>query len=62
MVEARRRLTAIEVKSGRTPNAHPGIAAFAAAFRPHRTLLIGGDGIDPGEFLEQPVAHWVGRR
>jgi uncharacterized protein len=59
VVRAGRRLTAIEVKSGRAPQAHRGIAAFQAAFKPHRTLLVGGDGIAIEEFLARPVAHWV---
>jgi Predicted ATPase (AAA+ superfamily) len=56
---AGRRLTAIEVKSGRAPQAHAGIAAFIGAFKPQRTLLVGGGGIALEEFLMQPVAHWV---
>jgi len=60
VVQVGRRLTAIEVKSGRAPLAHPGTAAFAEAFRVHRTLLVGGDGVPLGDFLEQPVSHWVG--
>lgn len=59
VVKAGRRLVAIEVKSGRAPLAHPGIAAFTAAFKPKRSLLVGGDGIALEEFLLQPVAHWV---
>ena len=35
--------------------------AFAAAFRPDRTLLIGGDGIALGDFLSRPVEHWMDR-
>jgi len=60
VVKAGRRLTAIEVKSGRAPGSLPGIAAFAQAFKPRRTLLIGGDGIALEEFLSKPVEHWVG--
>lgn len=60
VVKAGRKLTAIEVKSGRAPLAHAGTAAFAAAFKPQRTLLVGGDGIAVEEFLSKPVAHWVG--
>jgi predicted AAA+ superfamily ATPase len=60
VAKAGRRITAIEVKSGRAPLAHPGTAAFAEAFKVHRTLLVGGDGVDLGDFLEQPVTHWVG--
>jgi len=36
------------------------MAEFAAAFRPQRSLLLGGDGIALDEFLGRPVAHWVG--
>ena len=60
VVKAAGRLTAIEVKSGRRRDSLPGLAAFAAAFRPHRTLLVGGDGIPIEEFLTKPVMHWVG--
>jgi predicted AAA+ superfamily ATPase len=59
VVRAGRSLVAIEVKSGRVPQAHPGIAAFEAAFKPKRSLLVGGDGIAVEAFLERPVAHWV---
>jgi predicted AAA+ superfamily ATPase len=59
VVKSGRRLVAIEVKSGRAPQTHPGIAAFAAAFRPQRSLLIGADGIAVEEFLARPVSHWV---
>ena len=59
VVKAGRRLVAIEVKTGRAPQAHPGIAAFSAAFKPQRTLLVGGDGIAVEEFLAHPVAHWL---
>jgi len=60
IAQAGRKLTAIEVKSGRAPQAHAGTAAFTQAFKPQRTLLVGGDGIALEEFLIQPVAHWVG--
>lgn len=60
IVQAGRRLTAIEVKSGRAPQMHAGTAAFTQAFKPHRSLLVGGGGISLEEFLMQPVAHWVG--
>lgn len=59
VVRSRNRLVAIEVKSGRAPQAHAGTAAFAAAFKVRRTLLVGGDGISVEEFLAQPVAHWL---
>lgn len=59
VVKAGRRLAAIEVKSGRAPQAHRGAAAFAAAFKPQRSLLVGGDGIELGEFLSRPALHWI---
>jgi predicted AAA+ superfamily ATPase len=59
VVQTGRMLTAIEVKSGRAPQAHAGTAAFVQAFRPQRTLRVGGDGIALEDFLMQPVAHWV---
>ncbi|HQR53307.1 MAG TPA: ATP-binding protein [Burkholderiales bacterium] len=59
VVKAGRRLAAIEVKSGRAPQAHRGTAAFAAAFKPSRSLLVGGDGIELGEFLSRPARHWI---
>ena len=52
-------VTAIEVKSGRGRDTHPGLGAFARAFEASRRLLVGGDGIDVGEFLAGPVAGWV---
>lgn len=60
VVKSGRRLIAIEVKSGRTREIPAGMAAFAEAFRPKRTLLVGGDGIALEEFLAHPVAHWIG--
>lgn len=59
VVKVGRRITAIEVKSGRAPKAHAGTTAFVQAFKPQRTLLVGGDGIAIADFLQQPVLHWV---
>jgi len=54
-----RTLTAIEVKSNRSRDTNPGLAAFAESFKPTRQLLVGGDGIPVEEFLLKPVSHWV---
>jgi predicted AAA+ superfamily ATPase len=54
-----RLVVALEVKSGRPREARPGFEAFAAAFKPTRMLLVGGDGIPVDEFLRQPLAHWM---
>lgn len=59
VVQAGRSLTAIEVKSGRARGTLPGMDAFSAAFKPTRKLLVGGDGIPIGKFLEKPVEEWV---
>jgi predicted AAA+ superfamily ATPase len=56
----RDQLTALEVKSGRTPETLPGMRAFTDQFHPSRTLLVGGDGIALETFLAQPANHWVG--
>lgn len=52
-------VVAIEVKSGRVPSAFPGLAAFTAAFKPTRTLIVGGDGVSLEQFLTKPVDHWL---
>jgi predicted AAA+ superfamily ATPase len=57
VVRVGRRLTAIEVKSGRTRDAQPALTAFAEAFKPSRKLLVGGDGIPVHDFLLAPVAR-----
>jgi len=52
-------LTAIEVKSGRTPAAHSGLAAFVMAFGPARTLIVGAGGIPLEEFLCAGADTWL---
>ena len=59
VVRAGRMLVAIEVKSGRAPVAHSGLAAFKEAFKPKRTMLVGGDGTPVEEFLSRPVTDWL---
>ena len=59
VLRAGRRVVGIEVKSGRAPLAHSGLAAFTEAFKPKRTLLVGGDGIPVEEFLSRPVTDWL---
>lgn len=59
IVRSGRTVIAIEVKSGRAPDAFPGLAAFSDAFKPTRTLQVGGDGISLEEFLTKPVEHWL---
>jgi predicted AAA+ superfamily ATPase len=52
-------ITAIEVKSGRRPEALPGMEAFSKQFKPKRKLLVGGQGIPLDEFLSKPAEHWL---
>ncbi len=59
VVRAGKTVTAVEVKSGRSRDSFPGLAAFGAAVPRARKLLVGGDGIAVEEFLERPVGHWV---
>ncbi len=61
VLRAGRTVVAIEVKSGRSPLALPGLGAFSAAFKPKRSLLVGGDGIPLEEFLSRPVSDWLQR-
>lgn len=59
VVKTGRRLAALEVKSGRTREMPAGMYVFAEAFRPKRTLLVGGDGIATDEFLSRPAINWL---
>jgi predicted AAA+ superfamily ATPase len=61
VARAGRTLTAIEVKSSRSRETNPGVAAFAESFKSTRALLVGGDGVPIEEFLLKPVGHWVRR-
>jgi hypothetical protein len=60
VVRTGRGLAAIEVKSGRARGMQPGLTSFSDAFKPKKTLLVGGDGIPVGDFLAKPVAGWIG--
>lgn len=52
-------LLALEFKSGRVPAVHRGLDAFSKAFKPDRTLMVGGDGVSIEEFLLRPVSYWL---
>jgi predicted AAA+ superfamily ATPase len=52
-------LAAIEVKSGRTRPALPGMSTFRTAFSPDACILVGGDGIPIEDFLSRPAETWV---
>jgi uncharacterized protein len=59
VVRTGRAVVAIEVKSGRAPTAFPGLGTFATAFKPSRTVIVGGDGVPVSEFLAKPVEYWL---
>jgi uncharacterized protein len=54
-------LTALEVKGGLGKTVLPGMEAFSEAFKPKRSLMVGGQGIKLGEFLEKPISFWSGK-
>ena len=59
VVQADKRIVAIEVKGGHARHALPGMTAFAQAFQPTRKLLVGGDGLAVETFLSMPVEDWL---
>lgn len=54
-----RKLTGIEVKSGRTGKAHRGMSAFSKRFNPDHVLLVGSGGIPLAEFLRGDLSQWT---
>lgn len=54
-----KRLVAIEVKSGRTAGAMPGLKEFSQRHRGCRVLVVGGEDLPVGEFLRYPPSHWL---
>ncbi|HVO09090.1 MAG TPA: ATP-binding protein [Burkholderiaceae bacterium] len=54
-----RRVAAIEVKSNRLREVPAGMAAFQAAFKPQRMVLVGADGVAIDEFLLRPPKAWL---
>jgi predicted AAA+ superfamily ATPase len=52
-------LAAIEVKSGRTKTALPGIESFARSFEVKRKLLVGPQGIPVEDFMSTSVEDWI---
>jgi predicted AAA+ superfamily ATPase len=61
IVRRGRRVVALEVKSGRSRDVRPGLAAFDAEFKPARMLLVGGDGLGIEEFLRLPLEQWIAK-
>lgn len=59
VLKSGKKITAIEVKSGKTTHSLTGLAAFREAFGTDRSLLVGADGISLETFLSTPVSHFV---
>ncbi|HEX9711730.1 MAG TPA: ATP-binding protein [Actinomycetota bacterium] len=58
VVRTGRRITTVEVKSGRARASRRGTEAFEAAFGRARHLLVGADGIPLERFLTEPIEQW----
>jgi len=59
VVSRGRDVAALEVKTTRRRDALPGMDAFAKAFSPKRSVLVGGDGIPLEEFFSRPAEYWL---
>ncbi len=59
VLRAGRRVVAVEVRTGRKKETLSGLAEFSKAFRPHRVLLVGPQGVPIEDFLLRPAAHWI---
>lgn len=59
VLSAKKRLAAIEVKSGRKKESLPGMAEFDNKYHPDRILLAGEHGIPVERFLLEPVKNWL---
>lgn len=60
VVQAGRRVVAVEVKSGRRRETPVGMAAFTEQVPSTRTLLVGADGVPLEEALTRPAKDWAG--
>ena len=59
VIQGRRKLAAIEVKSGSSSAHAGGLDVFAENFGKCRKLLVGEGGIPIAEFLSYPAEHWL---
>jgi predicted AAA+ superfamily ATPase len=61
VLRAGRRYSALEVKTARGAIDAPGLSAFAHAWKPVRTVLIGENGVGLEQLLTTPAERWVER-
>jgi predicted AAA+ superfamily ATPase len=59
VVRRGKKLTAIEVKSGRRRDDLPGLKVFGNGYPSAKKILVGGDGIPVEEFLLTPIDRWL---
>jgi len=58
ILQWRKRIIAIEVKSGIQKNSLPGMQLFCSEFKPERSLVVGGDNLSIETFLKTPIMYW----
>ena len=56
------RVVAIEVKSSLQARSLKGMQEFKRRFNPHRSLLVGANGVPIDQFLSEPAERWLGRK
>ena len=52
-------VSAIEVKSGKTRIAAPGLEVFVKKYKTKRSIIVGSSGIEIEKFLETPILAWL---
>ena len=60
ILEWRKKIIAIEVKSGLAKEAQPGITAFCEQYKTVLSLVVGGQNLSLEKFLSTPVVEWFG--
>jgi len=51
-------LIAIEVKSSKKHIAMQGLELFSKEYKAKKAIVVGGQGIELGQFLQTPIQHW----
>jgi hypothetical protein len=57
-LEWRKKIIAIEVKSGLAKEVQPGMVAFCEQFDVLRSLVVGGQNLSLEKFLSTPLVEW----
>ena len=59
VLQRRKKVVAIEVKSAARRQSLPGMRTFLKICRSARPLLVGGQGVTYDEFLSKPAGAWI---